>query len=103
MNEQMPTVDIQFSNNEVEALELINTATKVILVVCDVVGKSLVYTLYSGLAPLKHIQGVINYCSNISKAQEFFKGLKTEIFITDKAMFVSTKCLEIKAKATLDT
>jgi hypothetical protein len=44
---------------------LINSATKVILIACDTVGKTLVYDLYSGIRAPLNIIGVINYCGNL--------------------------------------
>ena len=80
---------------------MINTAQKVILIVCDAVGRTFAHTLNSGLAPLNNIIGMINYCMKIEIAEEYFKSINLleKVHITNEAKILQSKCIELKDKA----
>ena len=69
-------LDTQYANTEEDALEYINSATKVILIVSDYVGKCLAQSLYCGVQTFNHIFGIINYSSNLEADSKFFKQLQ---------------------------
>jgi hypothetical protein len=70
--EKIANIDIQHTFDGDEAQDLVNSATKVILIACDTVGKTLVSNLYSGIKAPSNIIGIINYCGNLEASIKFF-------------------------------
>ena len=92
-------MDLAYSADETEAVQLVQSAVKVILVVSNVIGKTFIQNIEGGLEKCRNILGAVCYCYNVQDNTKFFEKYSLVKHVVNDKNILIEKCFDLRKEA----